>query len=234
MRSEDGSGPLPVKICGLTRREDALAAERAGAAFLGVVLSSGFGRSVARELAPALLEGTTTPRVAVLVDEIPSRAAELAAAMGAAVVQLHGRESPDDVVALRGLGPWKIWKAVRVRADEDVTAAASEYAGIVDGLLLEGWKPGLVGGGGAVLSASPERVREDLPGSADFVLAGGLTPETVGEAVRAFRPDVVDVSSGVESAPGRKDEDRMRRFVEAVRGALVAVPSEPVDGRVGR
>lgn len=222
MRSERTSRPASVKICGLARRDDALAAERAGAAYLGVVLSAGFGRSVEPEHAPALLEGTTATRVAVLVDEPPARAAELADVLGASVVQLHGHESPDAVRALRAMGPWRIWKAVRVRSAEEVPAAVLDYGGLVDGLLVEGWKEGVIGGGGAVVSISPDLVRDDLPESIDFVLAGGLTPETVGEAVRAFRPDVVDVSSGVESALGRKDAGRMLRFIEAVDGAAAA------------
>lgn len=209
---------LRVKICGLTNNEDARLAERLGADLLGFVLSGGFGRSVPEESAPDVTRGTTLDRVAVLVDEPVERAARLARSIDAAVIQLHGSESPETVGELRNVGDWRVWKAVRARSLEDVARAVLDYGPLVDGILLEGWKPGVIGGGGARLELRPEDVRREMAGGPELVLAGGLTPDNVAEAVAGFGPDVVDVSSGVETTPGRKDPERMRRFVAAARG----------------
>lgn len=212
-----------VKICGLTRPPDARLADRLGASYLGVVLSAGFARSVTPSRAPEVLEGTRADRVAVLVDEPPARGAELARAIGAAVVQLHGAESPEDVRALTALGPWLVWKAVRVRNGEDVERAVLDYRGAADAILLEGWKEGVVGGSGARLPVDGSTVRRHFANGPKLVLAGGLTPENVGQAVRAYGPDVVDVSSGIEARTGQKDERRLAEFIRAATGAA-AVP----------
>ena len=212
-------GPPRVKICGLTRSEDARMAERVGADYLGFVLTGGFGRSVSPADTPSVIEGTSRPRVAVLVDESPGASARLAGSIDASVVQLHGSEPPEAVEALRRLGDWRIWKAVHVRSVEDVARAVLDYGTLVDALLLEGHMEGAVGGAGMRLTVDPEGLRKVLPWGLRLVLAGGLTPDTVVGAVRRFRPHVVDVSSGVECAPGRKDEEAVTRFVRAVQGA---------------
>ncbi len=214
----DAPTPLRVKICGLTHNDDARLAERLGADLLGFILSRGFGRSVPEESVRDVIRGTSLERVAVLVDEPVDRAARLARSIEAAVIQLHGSESPEAVGALRNAGDWRVWKAVRARSLEDVARAVLDYGPLVDGLLLEGWKPGVTGGGGARLELRPEDVRREMADGPALVLAGGLTPDNVAEAVAAFGPDVVDVSSGVETTPGRKDPERMRRFVAAARG----------------
>jgi phosphoribosylanthranilate isomerase len=210
------TGPS-VKICGLTRREDAELAGQLGADYLGFVLSAGFARTVHEEDARSLTEGLATARVAVLVDEPVARAAAMARAIDADVIQLHGSESPEVVERLRESGDWRLWKAVRARGIEDVARAVLHYGAIADGLLVEGWKEGVMGGGGVTLALGPESVRATLPEGLTFVLAGGLTPESVGAAIEAFRPGVVDVSSGVEGSPGVKDAERMRRFLLAAR-----------------
>lgn len=210
------NGPA-VKICGLTRREDAELAEQLGADYLGFVLSAGFTRTVLDSDARSLTEGLVTPRVAVLVDEPAARAAALAGGIDAEVIQLHGSEPPEVVERLRDAGDWRIWKAVRARGIEDVARAVLDYGTIADGLLVEGWKEGVVGGGGVSLMLEPESVRAALPEGLTFVLAGGLTADSVGAAIQTFRPDAVDVSSGVEGSPGEKDVERLRRFLFAVR-----------------
>ena len=208
-----------VKICGLTHGDDARMAERVGADYLGFVLTQGFGRSVPPREAAAVIDGTSLPRVAVLVDESPEDAAHLARSIRASVVQLHGSEPPETVEAVRARGDWRIWKAVRARSVEDVARAVLDYGALVDALLLEGYRKGVMGGGGMRLEVEPARVREAVPTDIGLVLAGGLTPDTVGEAVRRFRPDVVDVSSGVEGEPGRKNEAAVTRFVHAAKAA---------------
>jgi phosphoribosylanthranilate isomerase len=217
-----------VKICGLCRREDVLAADAAGADYLGVVLTGGFSRSVEPDRAEELVEGVRARPVAVLVDEEPGEAVGLALRLGAGVVQLHGEETPEVVAAVAAAGPWVVWKAVRVRTSDDLERAVARYAAVADGLLVEGWREGVTGGGGARLAeALASRAAVAIEGEADFVLAGGLEPANVFDAVARFRPDVVDVSSGVEEAVRRKDAGRVRRFVSEARRAWRA-RSSPV------
>lgn len=206
-----------VKICGLMRREDVLVADAAGAAYVGVVMSEGFGRSVEPTRAAGLVAGTRAARVAVLVDETPDSAERAARTLDADVLQLHGTEGPDVLEELRDRGPWTLWKAVRARSLDDVQRTVERYASVADGVLVEGWKDGSLGGGGARLGLDPDAVRRLIPDSLDFVLAGGLDAETVAEAVRRFRPDVVDVSSGVERELGAKDSEAVRAFAMAAR-----------------
>lgn len=206
-----------VKICGLRRREDVVMADDHGADFLGVVLTSGFPRSVDLQGARALVEEVRARPVAVLVDESADEAERKAEALRAQVIQLHGHEPPDVLEALARRGSWSLWKGVRVRTVDDVVTALDKYRGLADGLLLEGWKAGVVGGGGVRLELDPERVHEHLSDATHLILAGGLGPATVAAAVARFRPDVVDVSSGVESKVGEKDPDLVRAFISAAR-----------------
>lgn len=212
------AGPDPrIKICGLTRNSDARRAEALGADLLGFVLTPGFGRSVSREAAASVAEGTSGRRVAVLVDETPDGAAKAASALGASVLQLHGTENRETMRALRERGSWTLWKAVRAQSVDDVRSAVDAVGDLVDGILIEGWRRGVMGGAGVRLRLEPDDVREALPVGVDFILAGGLEPPSVAEAVARFRPDVVDVSSGVEDDVGLKSDRRMEAFIRAVR-----------------
>lgn len=215
--------PGRVKICGLCHRDDALLADDAGADYLGAVLTAGFSRTVPPERIQGLMAGMRARAVAVLVDEEPDRAADLAASLGAAVVQLHGSEDPSAVAAVAEAGPWKVWKAVRARGMDDVARAVRRYGPVADGLLVEGWKEGVVGGGGVRLEGDLALgLAAAIPAATTFVLAGGLTADTVFDAVARFHPDVVDVSSGVERAVCRKDPEQVRRFVREARRAWLA------------
>lgn len=206
-----------VKICGLQRREDILMADEYGADFLGVVLTSGFSRSVDPRAARALMDGVRARPVVVLVDESADEAERMAEALGAHVIQLHGQEPPEVLESLARRGSWSLWKGVRARTVDDVVSALDEYRGLADGLLLEGWKAGVAGGGGVRLELEPEPIHERMSDAQYLILAGGLTPATVGAAVGRFRPDVVDVSSGVESEVGEKDPELVRAFISAAR-----------------
>lgn len=217
VRPDAADDSVRVKICGLTRADDARHAEAAGADYVGVVVTAGFARSVEPVAAARLLDGVRVERVAVLVDEPPSRAVEAASTMGAGTLQLHGSEGRDAVAALRDAGAWRIWKAVRARTLDDLTRAVRELGDLVDGFLVEGWRAGAVGGSGLRLHVDPEGVLDALPPGRTFVLAGGLTPETVGSEVARFHPHVVDVSSGVERQRGVKDPARVEAFVRAAR-----------------
>lgn len=220
---------LAVKICGLMRREDALSADRFGADFLGVVVSAGFSRSVAPERARAILEGRVARKVAVVVDEGAGGAETVARAMGADVIQLHGSEEPSELEELRGRGPWTLWKSVRAASLQDVTEAVARFRSVADGILIEGWKDGVLGGGGARLLLDGGSVRGLVPDDVDLVLAGGLRADNVAGAVRHFRPDVVDVSSGVERILGEKDHELMRDFIDAARGAAGKGAGAPAE-----
>ena len=210
--------PSPrVKICGLMRNEDALRAEAAGADYLGVVLSPGFRRSLESDAAAAVMAGTALPRVAVLVDEAPERAVELASRVEASVLQLHGSEDRSVVRSLHDAGAWTVWKVVRARSLTDIRQVTEAVGDVVDGILVEGWRRGVTGGGGVRLALDPDEVWGALPPDVDFILAGGLEPGSVGDAVARFRPDVVDVSSGVERALGEKSGERIDAFVRGAR-----------------
>jgi len=207
-----------VKFCGLTRVEDAREAARLGAAYVGAVLVPGTPRAVSPERARALGEAAGLPLVLVLVDPTPAEARDAASRAGAAVLQLHGGEDPQQVRSLREEGPWKVWKGVPVRDRAEALDAVRRFGPVVDGLLLDGWHPSLRGGAGVSFPwREVAEARGEIPSGVLFIAAGGLTPENVGEAASVLRPHVVDVSSGVESAPGLKDARRMKAFVEATR-----------------
>lgn len=206
-----------VKICGLTSLDDGEAAAVAGADYLGIIASPGFGRSVDPALGNSLAERTGLPVVAVTVNGDLDTLLTVAREARASVLQLHGDEPPDRLEALRKRGGWKLWKAVRVRTAEEVREALDRYGPVADALLLDGWHPDARGGAGVRFPWEVVAgLRGEFPPGLTFVAAGGLNPQNVGEAVRRLRPDVVDVSSGVEEAPGRKDPAAVRRFIEAV------------------
>lgn len=211
--------PAPrVKICGLTRLVDGELAAAAGADYLGIIASPGFGRSVEPSLGAWLAERTGVPVVAVTVDAGLEELVALAREARASVLQLHGDEPPERLKRLRERGDWKLWKAVRVRTPEEVRDALDRYGPVADGLLLDGWHPDARGGAGVRFPwelVAP--LRGEFPPGLTFVAAGGLNPENVAEAVRRLRPHVVDVSSGVEEAPGRKEAGGVRRFIAAAR-----------------
>ena len=210
---------LGVKICGITTPEDALVAQELGADYLGMILSQGFSRSILPDEAVDIGLVAETPLVAVLVDESLDEAQRIAELSGASVVQLHGEENVEYVEELRRRGMWAIWKAVRVRDPEDVTRAVEGLGTSVDGLLLDGWHPDRPGGSGVSFSWEGVRVmRDQIPSALKVIVAGGLTPGNVADAVRVLRPDVVDVVSGVELNIRRKDPELIGAFVRNARG----------------
>jgi phosphoribosylanthranilate isomerase len=203
---------VAVKVCGITTVEDGLAAARLGADAVGLVfwprsprwVDRDKAREISRALPPFVL------RVGVFLDAAPEVVARTAEEVGLDVLQLHGRESPEEVAQL----PRRVIKAVRVGPGFSPEEAL-RYEGRAAGILLDTKTDGSPGGTGQTFDWSLARqVREK---TSFLVLAGGLTAENVHVALNAVRPDVVDVSSGVESSPGRKDPDKMRAFLEAVR-----------------
>lgn len=225
--SELGPHPdrLTVKICGLTRVEDAIVAAHAGADLLGAILSDGFGRSVPAERVARYHAETSLPLVGVVVNEPLERLVALADEAEVRILQLHGDETPELVGQLREEGPWELWKALQVRSADEVIAALARYGDIVDGLLLDGWHPEHRGGSGVRFPWDlVEPLRGRFPGELKFVAAGGLNPDNVSEAVTRLRPDVVDVSSGVEITHGVKEPGRVRSFVRAARAGARQIP----------
>jgi phosphoribosylanthranilate isomerase len=211
-----------VKICGLTRVEDARHAAASGASYLGVMLSPGFQRSVEPARARTFAAAGGPPLVGVLVDPALGDALERARASGAAILQLHGEEPPELLDQLRGEHGLSVWKALRPRSEEELLRGVDRYAEHADGLLFDGWHPELRGGAGVRFDWDlVARRRGELPRGLLVVAAGGLTPETVAGAVAALSPDVVDVSSGVEAGPRRKDARKVEAFIRAARSGPV-------------
>jgi phosphoribosylanthranilate isomerase len=206
-----------VKICGLMRREDAEVAVAAGASYLGFILAPGGKRTVSPEVARGVGDGLDARRVGVFVSASTDDVRRAAEAAGLDVLQLHGAETPEEAAALRDAG-WTVWKAVRPRDGGEFAEAARTWGGAVDALLLDGWSPDAPGGTGARFPWDEvAAVRDALAAGTRLVAAGGLRPDNVAQAVRILRPDVVDVSSGVETHPGIKDHRAIRDFVAAAR-----------------
>lgn len=200
------------KICGITRVEDALAAVAAGADAIGLVFYAPSLRAVslgrAQEILRALPPFVTT--VGLFVDAARDEVEALLEALPLDLLQFHGDETPADC---EGFGrPYM--KALRVRPGLDLHAQARLYAG-AQALLLDTFVPGVPGGTGEAFDW--DLVPHDL--AKPVVLAGGLTPDNVGEAIRRVRPFAVDVSGGVEQARGVKDAAMIEAFIRAVRHA---------------
>lgn len=201
-----------VKICGVTNLEDALAAVEAGADLLGFNFYRRSPRYLSPEDARRIVERLpeTVTGVGVFVNEPAEEVEAIAREAGLGTVQLHGDETPEFCRSLRGL---KAIKALRVRQGFDA-AACSLYP--VEAVLLDAYTAGAFGGTGHTFDWTLARQARALVER--LFLAGGLTPDNVAEAVRAVRPYAVDVCSGVETSPGRKSPQLMRRFVEQVKG----------------
>jgi len=209
-----------VKICGLTRREDAIHAAGAGADFLGVVLVPNTPRFQTPKEARALLDGIQLPAVIVVANLDLPDLMEAAETVGAGVIQLHGDESPELVTELREAGPWEVWKALRVRGRADVRDKLARYGEVANGVLLDGWDPDKIGGTGVAFSwEDVAGVRDAFPPGLLLAVAGGLGPENVHDAVTMLRPQLVDVSSGVEEGLGIKDPSLVEAFIRRVRAA---------------
>jgi phosphoribosylanthranilate isomerase len=201
-----------VKICGITSPEDARLAAEAGADAIGLVFWPHSPRRVdaatARRIGDALPPSVV--RVGVFVDAPREEMVRTAEEAGLDLLQLHGGEAPETLSDL----PRPVLKAVRV-GNDFAPQAALRYEGRVAGLLLDTHREGMPGGTGETFDWS--LVREVRRRSGFVVLAGGLRPDNVRAALQAVSPDGVDVSSGVERAPGRKDSAKVKAFVDAVR-----------------
>jgi len=219
MREPDLDGAIrrlifgEVKVCGLTRAEDARAALEAGASWGGLVFAAESPRRVDLATARTVRAAASLRWAGVFVNERPRRIGEIARGLGLDAVQLHGEESADRVAAVRATLPeaCEIWKAVRVRDGDRPPRVAATGA---DRLLLDAYRPEARGGTGttfdwSIVASHPDRQR--------VVLAGGLTPDNAVDA-DAVGAGMLDVGSGVEDVPGIKSRERIDAFFAELRG----------------
>ncbi len=212
---------MQVKICGLRSRAEAAAAGAAGADYIGLVFFQKSPRVVsladARWVADGAPEGLR--RVALSVDPDDDFLESLVEKVPLEMLQLHGHESPERVAEIRARFGKPVMKAVGIGSEDDL-AALADYAEVADQILVDA-RPAagadLPGGNGI---AFDWRLLQGRNWPKPWMLAGGLTPENVAEAVRLTGAEQVDVSSGVESAPGIKDPERIAAFVRAARSGL--------------
>jgi len=215
-----------IKMCGVTSPGDAVLAVEAGADAVGINFFRGSVRYVAPDAAAPIVEAVRNraTAVAVFVDESPERIAQICGKLGIGVVQLSGHEPATIAVRIR----YPVIKAVRMENGSGLDSFR-DYP--CRAFLFDASVPGEYGGTGKSLDwevlgraiGGPlVRFGKSAPPGSDrpWMLAGGLTPENVAEAIRAARPFGVDVASGVEAAPGKKDAGRMKAFVDRARGGF--------------
>jgi len=211
-----------VKFCGMTRAQDAAIGAEIGASYIGVVFADG-PRRVTPAQARKIFEGAgkKVKHVGVFGTNDPDEIARTAEETQLDIVQLHNDPTSSDLKAIRAKFRGEIWAAIRI-AGTHIPHEAEALFDSADAIVLDARSDKQLGGSGQALPWSDLAV--DLArdrGSSAVVLAGGLRPSNVGSAVRTLGPDVVDVSSGIESAPGIKDPWLMREFFAAVSGARV-------------
>lgn len=219
---------LEIKICGLSTAETLDAALGAGADMVGMVFFPPSPRHVDLSTARALAAKARGRAriVALTVDADDAALADIVAAIHPDMLQLHGKESPEHVAAIRARFELPVMKAVGIATAADLAALAA-YEGVADRLLLDAKPPKdavLPGGNGVPFDWD---LLAGLDLSIPYMLSGGLDPENVREAVQRLHPFGVDVSSGVERAPGVKD---IARIVAFIREARAADPSNPSTG----
>jgi phosphoribosylanthranilate isomerase len=200
-----------VKICGITNAGDARVAADAGADAVGLVFAESPRRVDVEEacrISMALPENIL--RVGVFVDEEPAEVLRISREVGLDLVQLHGDETPEDVTAVQK-GGVKVMKALRVKSAVSIEALDGYEADLI---LLDAHSERARGGTGERFDWA---VAKSVRGRDNIVVSGGLGPENVREAVELFEPYGVDASSALEDEPGRKNGERVRRFVLAAR-----------------
>jgi phosphoribosylanthranilate isomerase len=207
--------PVRIKICGITNKEDALAAAHLGADALGFVFAPSprkISAESAREIIKALPPFVKT--VGVFVDEDPERVSSIAAMCGLDILQLHGSESVDYCSSFDR----RVIKAVRLQSRDELKNL-SKYVSVVDALLLDTYLPNKLGGTGVTFDWT---LAVEARKYGRIVLAGGLKPQNVAAAISMVKPYAVDASSGLERSPGVKDHEKMAQFIrEAIQAASI-------------
>jgi phosphoribosylanthranilate isomerase len=210
--------PVKVKICGVRTREIVDTAVDAGADYIGLVFFPKSPRYVEPDAARPLAELASgrIETVAVMVDPDDALVDRLLTTVRPGLLQLHGRETPARVAAIKARSGLRVIKAIGVATADDVRKAAA-YRGVADMILFDAKAPAgsdLPGGHGL---AFEWRALGGLGAERPFALSGGLDPDNVWEALVTTEASMVDVSSGVERAPGVKDPDLVRRFIQAAK-----------------
>jgi phosphoribosylanthranilate isomerase len=209
-----------VKICGLKTLDALDVALDAGADMVGFVFFPPSPRNLPFKAAAALESRVRgrAKKVALTVDADDTLLAYVVDALGPDILQLHGTESPSRIAAIKAKFKLPVMKAIAVETKGDL-AATARYAAVADHLLFDARAPRDATRPGGLGKAFDWRLLENLDAGLPFMLSGGLDAENVGEALRITRAAGVDVSSGVESAPGVKDLDKIRVFIRAARDA---------------
>jgi phosphoribosylanthranilate isomerase len=198
---------VEVKICGITNLNDAMAAVDFGADALGFVFFQGSPRFISYDNAGAIIKKlpSFTTTIGVFVDERPEQIEKIIGLTGIDVVQLHGNEPPDRCKFSR-----RIIKAIRVKSLDSLDPLI-HYQDRVSAFLLDTFTTDIFGGTGQIFNWD---IAIDAKQFGRIILAGGLTPDNVAEAVRRVRPYGVDVSSGVELEKGGKDHRKLKLFID--------------------
>ncbi len=204
-----------VKICGITNLEDALLAVELGADSLGFNFYKKSSRYVSPEVAKSIIEILADEGIAVgvFVNEDIATISSIATQAGLGAIQLHGDESPEDLIRVYNATGLEIIKALRVGPDFDIGSVAIYPSNVI---LLDSYSSMERGGTGLTFDWSIG-LRAQYATTGVVYLAGGLSPDNVKQAIREARPFGIDVCSGVESQPGKKDAAKMKRFFAAVR-----------------
>ncbi|MGB5962965.1 MAG: phosphoribosylanthranilate isomerase [Coleofasciculaceae cyanobacterium] len=198
---------MRVKICGITKPEQGQAIACLGATALGFICVKASPRYVTPQQIQAIVAQLTKPVdcIGVFADATIEEIFQVVGSSNLSAVQLHGNESPQFCQMLRQMPEVEIIKALRVKTPECLNQAAT-YASYVDTLLLDAYHPQLLGGTGKTLDwATLQQFRPTYP----WLLAGGLTPDNILEALQGLQPQGIDLSSGVERSPGDKDLDKV-------------------------
>jgi len=212
-----------VKICGLTRIDEALACARAGADWIGLNFHPGSPRHVQPSEAGQIIAAlpASVSAVGVFVDQPAALVAEVADRLGLGIVQLHGQEPPEDLLTLGRLQIIRAFRLDRASAWSGLNEyleRARALGRLPDAVLIDAYVAGKPGGTSATIA---DELLDCVPPLHHLILAGGLTPQNVARQVARVRPWMVDVASGVERAPGRKDLGRVTAFIRAARSALL-------------
>ena len=224
---------LIVKICGLSTPEALDVALEAGADMVGFVFFPPSPRHIGLEAAKLLgaRVGSRALKVALTVDATNDILRDIVAALKPDLLQLHGRETPERVGAIRSRCGLPVMKAIPVALRTDLSPVR-HYAHFADRLLFDARAPREATRPGGLGRPFDWHLLENLDPGVPFMLSGGLDTGNVAEALRITRAPGVDVSSGVERAPGRKDPDKIRAFVRAARNAAEQSVSKPIASRV--
>jgi phosphoribosylanthranilate isomerase len=223
---------LLVKICGLSTPDALDAALDAGADMVGFVFFAPSPRHVGLDVARALgarVRGRAS-KVALTVDATDETLADIVESLAPDMLQLHGRESPERVVAVKARFGLPVMKALPIAGRDDL-APIERYATVADRLLFDARAPREATRPGGLGKTFDWHLLENLDPGLPFMLSGGLDAANVADALAITRAPAVDVSSGVERAPGEKDPDKIRAFIRAARAAAAAVGPKKIASR---